>query len=371
MSALASTCLALALSLSLAAPAVRDEAATARQLFDAGSLAYDRGRYLEATRAFEAAYTQLPDPAIAFSLAQAHRRQYFVDHDPAHLHRAIELFEGYLRDVDAGRRRADAVEQLQSLQTIRAALPDDADVDVDVDASPREPVVATELMIYATAPGATASVDGGLAQSVPTIAAVTPGPHRIRVEAPEHLPVEIEAAAARGRLVPVHAELKARPAHLKMRTREGARVHVDGRLVGVAPLSAPVQLRPGRHEVRVVAPGRVTATRTMSFSRGQTRSFEVDLPPTVRRRVAWGLLGSGLGLAVAGGGTLAGALVHQRRAQDIDAMRGEANIDVEQLDTLNGSLETRDRLRGATIGLWSTAAVCGVVGLVLVLTDRD
>ena len=365
MSALVAASLSVALSLSLATGPARDDQATARQLFDAGSLAYDRGRYLEATRAFEAAYEQLPDPAIAFSLAQSHRRQYFVDQQVAHLHRAIELFEAYLGRVATGRRRADAVEQLQSLQTIRATLPEPEGED-----EAPAPVAATELMIYASAPGATASVDGGLAVAVPAIASVDPGPHHIVVEAPGYLPVDIEAAAAEGRLVPVQAELKVRPAHLKMRTRDGASVHVDGRLVGEAPLPSPVQLRPGRHEVRVSAPGRVTASNTVTFDRGQTRSFQVDLPPTVRRRVAWGLLGAGLGLTVAGGGTLAGALVYQRRARDIDAMRGEANIDVDQLDTLNASLDARDQLRGATIGLWSTAAVCGVVGLVLVLTDR-
>lgn len=358
----------VALATTLAVAPVSEEA-TARQLFDAGSLAYDRGRYLEATRAFEAAYEQLPDAAIAFSLAQSHRRQFFVDRERAHLHRAIELYQRYLSEVPRGRRRADAVEQLQALQTLDATLPATEPAD-PTDPTPNPPDV-TELMIYAAAPGALASVDDGLARPVPTIATVDPGVHRIRVEAPGFVPIDMEAAAVEGRLVPVQAQLRVRPARLELRTHEGAQLQVDDRVVGRAPFSAPIELRPGRHTVRVSAPGRVTASRALTFDRGELRSFDVELPTTVRRRVAWALLGSSLGLTVAGAGTLAGALVYQGRARRIEALRGEQNIDHAQLDTLNDSLRARDQLRGATIGLWSTAAVAGVVGLVLFVTDRD
>ncbi len=79
------------------------------RLFDAGSLFYARGQYPPAIRAFEEAMRLVPLPAIGFSLAQAIRLQYFVDHDAAKLRRAIELYRSYVAATPAGGRRGDAV----------------------------------------------------------------------------------------------------------------------------------------------------------------------------------------------------------------------------------------------------------------------
>ena len=78
------------LLLSVASPTVaRGGGATleARQYFDAGAAAYAAGDYQAAIQAFDAAYALKPLPEIAFSLAQAERRQYFASHDAAHLDR--------------------------------------------------------------------------------------------------------------------------------------------------------------------------------------------------------------------------------------------------------------------------------------------
>ena len=56
----------------------------AKESFKAGATAYAAGDYLAAIQALDAAYQLTPLPAIAFSLAQAHRRQYFVDHEREH-----------------------------------------------------------------------------------------------------------------------------------------------------------------------------------------------------------------------------------------------------------------------------------------------
>ena len=50
----------------------------AKQYFEAGATAYAMGDYRAAIQAFDAAYTLTPLPAIAFSLAQAERREYFA-----------------------------------------------------------------------------------------------------------------------------------------------------------------------------------------------------------------------------------------------------------------------------------------------------
>ena len=57
----------------------------AKDSFKAGATAYAAGDYLAAIQALDAAYQLTPLPAIAFSLGQAERRQYFVDHSRDHL----------------------------------------------------------------------------------------------------------------------------------------------------------------------------------------------------------------------------------------------------------------------------------------------
>jgi tetratricopeptide (TPR) repeat protein len=358
------TTISVMLAVALAvAPA--PETSTARKLFDAGSLAYDRGRYGDATRAFSAAYELLPDPAIAFSLAQAHRRQYFAARDPADLVRAIELFRRYLDDVPDGGRRADAVDQLQALESVRSRLEDDGHV-----APARASAPSTELVIYAKASRAEVSIDDGAFVAVPAIFEATPGPHRIVVQAPGFVPEAATATAIDGRLMPFEVSLKEQPAVLHLRTRRGAAIAVDGRDIGRAPLREPIALASGRHAVSITAPGRVSATRTIELDRGQVRTFSVGLPRTVQRDAAWAMLGTSAGLWLAGGTTLGLALGFQRRGRRIDALRGERNIDASELQTLETSIRHRDQLRGATIGLWSGAAVAAVIGLVLIFTDR-
>src|SRR4051812_9930626 len=60
-------------------PPARGEAADARLYFNAGARAYAAGKYVPAIRAFEEAYRIEPRPGLVFSIAQAYRRQYFID----------------------------------------------------------------------------------------------------------------------------------------------------------------------------------------------------------------------------------------------------------------------------------------------------
>ncbi len=357
--------LALAAALTLAPTAPTEDPSQAQQLFEAGSLAYDRARYDAAAQAFEAAYTALPRPEIAFSLAQSQRRQFFVDGQRWRLRRASELYRLYLERVPEGARRADAVEQLQQIQPLLIQSPAEEEGRTRPSSA-----AATQLMVYSSAQGAKASVDGGAFTSLPAIVTTTPGVHEVVVRAPGFQPVTAATTAVTEQLIPVPVTLEPLPAYLDVRSNRPARVLIDLREVATTPLRGPIELPAGAHRVSVRARGRVSLTRTLRFERDQTRSVSVELAPTRRRQAAWALFGTGAGLALAGAGTLGFALGAQRRARRIDDRRQEANIDLESAEQFNADIRQRDQLRGATIGLWSTAAVAGVVGLILVLTDR-
>ena len=67
----------------------------AKEYFRAGAQAYAVGQYQVALQAFEQAYALAPRPAVLFSMAQAERRQYFVDQKTEHLEKAIRMFREY------------------------------------------------------------------------------------------------------------------------------------------------------------------------------------------------------------------------------------------------------------------------------------
>src|SRR5688500_17158460 len=157
--------------------------AQAKASFKAGAAAYELGDYLAAIQALEAAYRLTPLPAIAFSLAQAERRQYLIGRDAAHLSRAIALYRGYLRDVGSGGRRTDALEALGQLEPMAATTGVIVPPALGTGGPPTASVPQTRLMISCDAPGAQISLDGARTAPAPLIAQVAPGTHGVEVGA--------------------------------------------------------------------------------------------------------------------------------------------------------------------------------------------
>jgi len=93
---------------------------------------------------------------------------------------------------------------------------------------------------------------------------------------------------------------RASPAHaatLRLRGPSGARVQVDGRDRGRLPLAGPLELKPGRHELRCSLAGHVSQVEWIDLpSADDALSLELQLLP--RSRVAatgYSLLVAGLG----------------------------------------------------------------------------
>src|SRR5438445_11938404 len=84
----------------------------AEQYFYAGEAAFKNQNFAAAAANFELAYREDPLPEIAFSAAQAYRRQYFIDGKPDHVKRAFDLYQAYLDKVKTGGRVADAADGL-------------------------------------------------------------------------------------------------------------------------------------------------------------------------------------------------------------------------------------------------------------------
>ncbi len=364
---------ALTLSLAVTAPTA-DQEEEARKLFDAGGAAYAHARYADAARALGAAYRLLPRPAIAFSWAQALRRQYFVDRDRRTLDRAIALFERYLEEVPEGHRREDAINQLQSLVPLRARLVERRPTappppEPEPTPTPEPEPERTELMIYTAVATASVSIDGARAPGSGAIVEVAPGPHAVKVEAPGYYDETRSAVAHAGRLIPIEVPLRAKPALVSVDGPEGAEVFLDGERVRALPLEAPLEVAAGAHRLAVQQDGSIPFRTELRVSRDGRARIVAELPSTAQRRAAVATLGAAAALGAAALVTGALALHFEVRAAGIDDLRGEENIDSETLEGEQSDLARRDALRTAAIATLTGAAAAGGIGLLLYLFD--
>lgn len=353
----------LALAALLMVGATAEEVERARTLFEVGRQAYAQGRYLVAARAFQAADTLAPRPAIVFSVGQSYRLQLAVDGRVAHLEPAIRAYRSYLERAPEGRRRADAAEHLAALEERRAEL------GAVVQPSTGVARGRTELMVSASVPEATISVDGGPERPLPFASEVAPGAHQIEVRAPGHAPFESEILAVKGRVTPVLARPEPLAASLTVEGPSGAELYLDGKLVGRLPLSSPVSVPAGEPLLLLRRRGHEPKMRTVSLSNGERRNVALEMVETDQRRVARGFfVAGGVGAALTGAAVV-GAVVSQAEAREIYDGREQVPLQQPEVDRYN-------ELRNARGQLWATAGVLaglsGVLlttGAVLFLTD--
>lgn len=345
----------------------REDLDRAKESFQAGATAYAAGEYLAAIQALESAYARTPLPAIAFSLAQAERRQYFVAHDPEQLQRAIELYRRYLEQVPAGGRRADALDALSQLEPLALSLGRPAAAERD-----RKPPVAqrpTRLMITADVPGVTLSLDGGPPQPSPLIREVEPGVHTAQAVADGFVPASRQVTAVAGELIPVSLALREKPSTLTIAAPDRAEVYVDAALASRGGGRISLQLPSGPHRVTVAEKGRRVEDRALTLGRGTTEELNVTLSPTRQRRVSLGLLIGGAGALVAGSVLGALALSAQSRAQQFLDRRSAGNVTGAQLADYDDAVTARNRYRVAAVVGLGTAA--GLLAASLILYELD
>lgn len=347
-----------------AAVAQPNPRAEAEMYYRAGESAYKGGKYLAAAQAFEQAYELLPVPAIAFSTAQAYRLLYVGDRQAAYVKRAVELYRLYIQQVKEGGRVPDATASLAELEPVLERL-------AAAGQSMAMPVVAarTQLMITSQVAGARAEV-GGSAGPLPLIVDVKPGEYLVKAEADGYFPAELKANAVEGQFLVYEVTPQPRPAILDLRAEDGARVEVDGRPVGEAPLARPVEVPAGRHYVTVTRRGRLPYARELQAGRGETVRVDVALRTTAQRKaVPWVWGGAGL-LALAAGGTGLWALHEQGKALELDERRQATFITSPELEAYRDHRADRDTAVRWTWGLAGAGVLTAVVGTLMYAFDR-
>jgi hypothetical protein len=337
--ALISTLVALALASPCHAQSPAD-IERAKASFKAGANAYAAGDYLAAIQALEAAYEISPLPAIAFSLAQAERKQYFVKEEREHLLRALELFHRYLQQEPNGPRREDARLAIAQLEPLLGSKP-------ALEVAPKQQQRPTRVMIVSEVPGASISLDGEAPASSPLIREVQPGKHRARVTASGYVDVEREVTAVQGELLLTEVRLPERPSLLYVWAPPGADVYVDGVWIGQGGERISLPVSSGMHQLSVTKKGQRMVRRDLRIERGRSYAENVTLEPTTQRTLSELLF-------IGGGGALGVSLIFsafairsENKAEDFLGRRSHRAADPAQLTAYDASLVERNRYRNA------------------------
>jgi hypothetical protein len=341
--------------------------ARAKESFKAGAAAYAAGEYLAAIQALDAAYTLTPLPAIAFSLAQAERRQYFVLRRPENLRRSITLFRRYVEQVERGGRRSDALNALSQLEPLLLSLEDPAPAPT---APQTRPERSTRLMVISDAPGARIWIDGVDVSGSPLVREVAPGQHRVAVTAPGFRESQRAVVAVAGELIPISMPLVEMPGTLEIQTSAEAEIYVDGVFASEGGERVLLGLPSGTHRVSVVQNGRRLASRRVELERGGTEKLQISLEPTTQRITSKVLM---IGSAAAFGAGIAFsflAVSSEDAAQDFLARRSTENVSNADRVRYAGDVTRRDSYRLiATAGFASSLGLL-VTGLFLHELDR-
>ena len=344
--------------------AMADKKADAQRFFRAGEQAFESSQYQMAAQAFEQAYERLPLPAIAFSMAQSYRLQYFVDKDPRWLKRAVEMYRVYIEKQTSGGRRADAVANLAELEPILQRI----EVQGQVDGAVAER--QTKLLVTSQTVGARASIAGGKLAKLPLAQEVAAGKYRIRVEANGYFPFDDEREVFEGQFRVVEIKLKPKPAVIELSAESNARVSVDGRTVGFTPLTRPLEIPAGRHLLSVTRRGRNAFSKEVVAERGQTVKVSADLKTSTQRQASYWVMGSGAALFLIAGGTALTALGADRDAKTI-LNRSEENggLSLVDLADYEAARDRRGDLLTATYAVLGVAAAVSTAGVLLYFMD--
>jgi hypothetical protein len=357
--------LALVAAMSAASTAQADATTDqARVYFDAGAQAYSAGRYPVAIEAFTAAYHLVPKPAILFSLAQAERKEFWIDKRADGIGRAIQHYREYLTEVPEGGRRDDAVTALAELESAAARL---------ATAAPEGAVaapVATKLLLSSRATGATAVVDGAAPADLPRLLELAPGKHHVVIAADGYYPDERDVVALGGVTTPYELNLREKPGLLTVDADAGARVYVDGRRVADLPTSHPVEVAAGPHVVEVSRNGRQLFSTHVTAERGKETRITAPLVVSRQRTISEVVLAVGGVGALASVAFLAVAVAEQGSAEDILNAKASHNISSAQLSSYNDDLSLRDGWRTAAIATGSAGLTVLAAGAALFFFDH-
>ena len=224
---------------------------------EAGRQAYGRGDYEAAIASFLSALELKQDADAVYNIAKSYERL-------ARYEEAIDSYERYLELAPKASDRADVE---ATIKRLRKAIRDRYQ-DLSVSSVP------AGADIYLDDPAA-----GQIGQTNFTTK-VTPGPHTLYLELNGYEPVKREFVMPDDKPLSLDFQLKEleNVGELAIEVNEpGARIFVDGAIVGLSPYGQKKKLEQGTHQVQVELPGYFRYSEEVKVAKNELTTLEVQL----------------------------------------------------------------------------------------------
>lgn len=262
----------------------------------AGRKAYAAGDYEGAIAEFKAAFDIKASTGALYNIAKSYEKM-------GRYEEAIDYFQQYLDLEPNAPDRADIEEAIKRLKrSIRARY--------------------QELSVSSDPPGADIYLDDrntGLQGQTNFRFKVTPGPHTLYIDLNGYEPVKREFVMPDDKPLALDFKMKKLEnvglVDIQV-SQDGARIFVDGAIIGLSPYKQKKQLEAGKHQVQVELVGFDRWSQEVIVNKDQTTLVNVELkkyePPVAddtlsawgRNLILIGIIGGGLGYA--------GPLVYER-----------------------------------------------------------
>ena len=267
-------------------PAAGIEPYEARMI--SGKRAYSRGDFEGAIEDFKAAFDARPEAAALYNIAKSYEKM-------ARYEDALDFYGQYLE--------------------IAINAPDRADVEAIMDRIRRDLKARfQELSVASDPPGADVYLDDrneGIVGQTNLRAKIRPGPHTLYIDLNGYQPVRRDFVMPDD--TPLALEFSLVPledvGYVTIDIKQpGARIFIDGAIVGLSPYTQKKALPSGEHQIQVELVGYNRFTEAFTITREQETNLAIDLkkynPPISdgtlsdwgRNLIIFGLVGGGLGV---------------------------------------------------------------------------
>lgn len=255
---------------------------------DAGKKAYARGDYEGAIEEFKAAFDLKPTPGALYNIAKSYEK----------MTRYEEAIDYYTQYLDLDPKAADRSDVEETIRRLKKSLKERFQ----------------ELSVSSDPPGADIYLDDrntGLQGQTNYRFKVTPGPHTLFLDLNAYEPTKRDFIMPDDKPLALDFKLKKleNVGYLDIKvTQDGARIFVDGAIIGLSPYKEKKAVAAGSHQVQVEQVGFLRWSQNVTALRDQTTPVQVNLEQFAgavedetlskwgSRLLLIGLIGGGLGV---------------------------------------------------------------------------
>lgn len=290
-----------------------------------GSAAFSAGRYEEAAEHFKEAFSIEPRGNLLYNIGLCYEKAGRVEE-------AVKFYQRFVSALPNSPKRPAVQRRVDELKTELEGQYQE----VNVATSPPEAVIFVDD-----------KAKGALGRS-PVTFKLLPGSYMIIAELPGHEParqrIELtEGAPAMVDLVLIPSDEVGTVTFLV--SERNADVMVDGRRVGRSPISEPLRMRAGPHEVLVMKPGFLPYKKKIDVPAGGEQRLQVQLVDEAGGDLAggggggggsvWPWVTMGVGVAAVGAGVFTGLSAQNLYDQLDEKRKAQELIAAQDIDTGN------------------------------------